>query len=94
MVKTLAILGYGQRGQIYADYARKHPEEFRLVAVTDNDPAKRELASRQNDCRIFADYREFLAEGIPADLVAVATQDADHAEHAVACMERGYDLLL
>ncbi len=31
---------------------------------------------------------------IEADFIAVATQDEQHEEHAIACMEQGYDLLL
>ena len=94
MVVKIAILGLGQRGLIYANYAKSHPNEFEVVAITDNDPKKTALAKKEFSCPVFSDYRDFLSAGIDADIVAVATQDADHPEHAVACMEKGYDLLL
>ena len=92
--KKLAVVGYGQRGSIYANYALQNPEEFVVTAIVDNDENRRKLAASKHDCPVFSDYREFLAAGIEADLVAVATQDKDHREHAIACMEAGYDLLL
>ena len=92
--QTIVILGYGQRGKIYADYALNNPKEFTVGAIIDTDKARRELASSKHDCPIFADYKDFLQANIPADIVAIATQDIDHLEHAIACMEKGYDLLL
>ena len=94
MVVKIAILGLGQRGLIYADYAKSHPDEFEVTAITDNDPRKTEIAKQRFSCPVFSDYKQFLAAGIEADIVSVSTQDADHPEHAVACMEKGYDLLL
>ena len=92
--QTIAILGYGQRGKIYADYALNHPDEFKVSAIVDTDLSRRELAASRHDCPIFADYKDFLRANILADIVAVATQDSEHKEHAIACMEKGYDLLL
>ena len=92
--KKLAVVGYGQRGSIYADYALQKPAEFVVTAIVDNDKSRRELAASKHDCPIFEDYRDFIKAGIEADIVAVATQDKYHREHAIACMEAGYDLLL
>ena len=93
-VKNIAVFGYGQRGQIYANYALANPEEFKVVAVIEIDESRRRLAKSKHDCPIFSNYKDFLKAGIEADVVAVATQDCDHREHAIACMEAGYDLLL
>ena len=92
--KKLAIVGYGQRGSIFANYALQNPEEFVVTAITDIDENRRALASSKHDCPIFSDYHEFIEAGIEADIVAVATQDKEHREHAIACMEAGYDILL
>ncbi len=92
--QKIAIVGYGQRGSIYANYALNHPEEFEVVAITDADADRAALARSRHTCPVFSDYREFLSAKIAADIVAVATQDKDHAEHATACMRAGYDLLL
>ena len=95
-MKTLRmiILGYGQRGRIYGDYAAAYPEEYEVVAVVDCDEKKREMAAEKFGCPVFADYQSMLEADIPADFIAVATQDEQHEEHAIACMEKGYDLLL
>ena len=90
----LAILGFGQRGMIYAAYAKQHAEEFVVTAITDIDPQKREIAAREYGCPVFDSYEKMLSSGVDADIIAVATQDCDHPEHTVACMEKGYDVLL
>lgn len=93
--KKLVVLGLGQRGNIYASYAKTYPEKFELVAVIENDEKRREYAKREYPgTRIFDNYQDFLKEKITADIVAVATQDEDHKEHSIAMMSAGYDLLL
>lgn len=93
--KKLVVFGLGQRGNIYAAYAKKYPEKFELVAIIENDENRAEYAQREHPgARLFKDYRDFLKEKIQADLVAVATQDEDHKEHSIAMMAAGYDLLL
>ncbi|MBQ8321474.1 MAG: Gfo/Idh/MocA family oxidoreductase [Clostridia bacterium] len=92
--QKIAVVGYGQRGSIYANYALQKPEEFVVTAIVDNDPDRLDLAKSLHTCPTFSDYKDFLAAGIEADIVAVATQDKDHREHAIACMAAGYDLLL
>ena len=94
MQVKIAILGYGKRGAIYAHYAKNFPEEFKVVAVAEIDPVKREIAKATHNCPVFEDWKEMLSSNLQADIIAVATQDADHPEHAVACMEKGYDTLL
>ena len=93
--KKLVIFGYGARGRIYADYAKNYPEQFDLVAVIEINPELIEKArAKFPNAKIFSDYKDFLAEKIPADIVAVATQDEQHKEHSIAMMKAGYDLLL
>ena len=94
MQVKIAILGYGKRGAIYARYAQNNPDKFKVTAVAEIDPVKREIASNLHGCPVFEDWREMLNSNLQADIIAVATQDADHPEHAVACMERGFDILL
>lgn len=95
-MKTLKmiILGYGQRGRIYGDYAAAYPKEYEVVAVVDCDEEKRKCAREKFGCPVFRDYQSMLNANIPADFVAIATQDEQHEEHAISCMEKGYDLLL
>ena len=94
-MKKIVIFGYGARGQIYAGFAEKYPNQFSLVAVIENNPERLEKAKNlHKNVPVFADYHEFLAKRIDADIVAVCTQDADHKEHAIAMMKAGYHLLL
>ena len=93
--KKLVVFGLGPRGNIYAAFAKKYPEKFELVASIENDEKRREYAKTEYPCtRLFENYQAFLQEKIAADIVAVATQDEDHKEHAIAMMQAGYDLLL
>ncbi len=94
MQVKIAILGYGKRGSIYATYAKNHPDKFKVVAVTETDAIKREIAKANHNCPVFEDLSEMLNSNLKADIIAVATQDVDHPEHAVACMEKGFDILL
>jgi predicted dehydrogenase len=93
--KKLVVFGLGARGNIYATFAKTYPEKFDLVAIIENDAKRLDFAkTAYPGARLFASYQDFLAEKIDADIVAVATQDEDHKEHAVAMMGAGYDLLL
>ncbi len=95
MRKKLVVFGYGQRGSIYAEYALQFPEEFELVSIIENS-VQRIQKAKENcpNVPIYEDYIEFLRNKIPADIIAVCTQDGQHKEHAIAMMEAGYDLLL
>ena len=93
--KKLVVFGLGARGTIYANFAKAYPEKFELVAIIENNPERLNYAkTAYPGACLFADYHDFLAENIAADILAVATQDEDHKEHAIAMMQAGYDLLL
>ena len=34
------IMGFGDRGQVYAEYAKKAPERFEIVGVVDPDTVR------------------------------------------------------
>ncbi len=93
--KKLVVFGYGQRGSVYASFAQKHPEKIALQAIIENSPQRNALAKATfPNVPIYESYKEFLEAKILADIVAVATQDEQHKEHAIAMMAAGYDLLL
>ena len=93
--KRLVIFGYGQRGSGYAAFAKKYPDKFEVVAVIETDE-NRICAVKEShpNALIFRDYHEFINAKVFADIVAVATQDNQHKEHAIAMIKAGYDLLL
>ena len=90
----LVVFGYGARGKIYANYAKAYPDEYELTAICEIDEKRRNQAQSLHNCPVYADYKDMLKAKPEADIIAVATQDDDHEEHAIACMEAGYDLLL
>ena len=94
---TFAILGAGNRGTRYSAVQLKFPDEMQVVAVA--DPKKDRLASIQKmldlpDEALFDGADSLLAAEKCADIMVIATQDAQHRDHAIRAMEKGYDLLL
>ena len=94
---TFAILGMGNRGTAYAAKQLKFPEEMEVVAMADNrrerlDSANKYLHLPEN--RLFDGAESILSVPKMADIMVIATQDAQHREHAIRAMELGYDLLL
>jgi len=61
---------------------------YRITAVADPEPERREQAVRELGCRAFADYREMLKHA-DAELVCIATRNRDHAPHALAALASG-----
>ncbi len=95
ITKNLVVFGLGQRGNIYATFAKTFPDKFNLVAIIENDKKRIDYAKNTfKNVKVFSDYKEFLLQNIKADLVAISTQDESHKEHAIAMMRAGYDLLL
>jgi len=93
--KKLVVFGLGARGVIYAAFAKMYPEKFELIAIIENNTERLKYAkTTYPGTKLFSNYKDFLADEISADIVAVATQDEDHKEHAIAMMRAGYDLLL
>lgn len=94
---TLAAIGCGGRTQTYLGLAAKQPQRYTVVAAADPDEIRVKAvaaASGNPHFRCFRDDQEILAQPQFADVMLIGTQDAQHAEHAIAAMERGYHLLL
>ena len=94
---TAVVLGAGSRGEIYASYAREHPEELKIVAVAEPREDRRRLLARahgipEENC--FASWEELLARPRMADAAFVCTLDDQHTRPAVEALHRGYHVLL
>lgn len=92
-----AVVGYGNRGQVYADYSLDRPNEIEIVAVIDiNRERLDEAKERYNlgESELFTDIDSFLAKKIPADIVINATMDNEHYETGLKILNAGYDMLL
>ena len=96
MKKTVAIVGFGSRGQMFASRIREEGR-IELVAIAEVFDAARNVGITQyglpeNMCFKSAD--EFFAKGKICDAIFLCTQDAQHKEMAIRAMELGYDMLL
>lgn len=94
---TFAILGMGNRGTAYASKQLKFPEEMEVVAMADNRRERLDSANKHlhlPEDRLFDSADSILSVPKMADIMVIATQDAQHKDHAIRAMELGYDLLL
>ena len=96
-MKTAILIGAGDRGGIYADWARKNPAKCKITGVAEPVASLRERIARFHDIslhRQFESWHDILEEPKFADAVIIATPDRLHAEPALQALERGYHLLL
>ena len=94
---TFAVLGMGNRGSVYAGMQLRYPEEMEVTAMADTRPERLTAANKYLNLpedRIFHSAEALFAQPRLADIMVIATQDAQHKEHAIRAMELGYDLLL
>lgn len=91
------LLGYGNRGGIYADHALDYSDEMKIIAVIEINPIRLEAAKKRyslSDDAAFLSLDEFLTKNIRADLVIDAVMDEMHYETAMKIIRAGYKNLL
>ena len=95
---TVAIAGCGSRGKdCYAKSQHKIPEQMKIVAIADIDPAKVEEVKNEYNVSpemCFDSAEAMLAQPKLADVMFICTMDRQHYSHAMAALDLGYDLLL
>ncbi|HEY3418688.1 MAG TPA: Gfo/Idh/MocA family oxidoreductase [Armatimonadota bacterium] len=94
---TVAILGAGGRGQGFAQIIGEMSHLAQVVAVAEPRDAYRQRMVenyRIPDAHVFTSWQEFIAQPKLCDAVVISTMDRDHAVPAIACLEKGYHLLL
>lgn len=94
---SFVVVGAGGRGNAYAAYTKRYPEEGRVAAVCEPDEGRRNRLADAYDVPLdmrFADWRDILDKPQLADAVLICTQDADHKDPAVALAPKGYHILL
>lgn len=94
---TFAIMGMGNRGYAYGTRILKHPESAEITAMADNRRERLVTANKYANLpedRLFDSGEALLEADKLADIMIIATQDAQHKNHAIRAMEKGYDLLL
>ncbi|MBQ9480687.1 MAG: Gfo/Idh/MocA family oxidoreductase [Clostridia bacterium] len=91
------IMGFGDRGQVYAEYAEKRPDVFEIAGVVDPDPVRVEKAKKRYNLKeeyCFTDPAEFYARDKFCDAVINATMDSLHYATTAPLLEKGYNVLL
>lgn len=94
---TAIVLGAGNRGNVYGDYAVANPDELDIVGVAEPIPIRNERFTKKH--QIEERYRfttwEHVFE-VPkfADAVIITTPDDLHYGPAMKALEMGYHLLL
>ena len=89
------LIGAGQRGMIYAQYARERGHE--VSAIAEPDAVKRQIAGDVfgiPEGLRFHTGKELLEQPKLGDAAIIATMDRDHFQEAIPAMEKGYHLLL
>lgn len=92
-----ALLGAGNRGQIYCDYALTCPEELEIVSVVDINAFKMNEAGDKYRIKKemrFLDLDAFIKANVSCDFVINATMDEMHYETSMKLIEAGYNLIL
>jgi len=89
------LIGAGNRGMTYAQWAKNH--RITIAAVAEKRPDR--LADAANKLDIpshlcFSEADELLRMEKLADAAIIATMDRDHYGHVMQALERGYDILL
>ena len=93
----LIIVGAGNRGRVYADYALRHPDEAQVVAVAEPRSEYRNALARAHELpekAVYASWAEAAAQEKFADAAVIATPDTLHTGPVHAFAQQGYHLLL
>ena len=97
-MKTVAIIGAGQRGQdIYANFIKNHSEMVKVVAVVEPNYFRRETLVREHNIpqeNIFTNWDDFFKREKLADLAIISTLDRLHYEPTMKALDKGYNILL
>lgn len=88
-----AVLGLGHIGTRHADMVAAH-DECELVAIIDTNPDLKQRVEQNYGVPYYSSLQDFLRSGIQADVINIATPNAQHAEQAVLCIESGNHVVI
>lgn len=93
----IAILGFGQRGFVYANIIKQNPDLLELACVCEINPAKKPLIMNMFGVKeedYYVNHLEMFKKGKLADILVISTMDQDHYIQAMEALDLGYDILL
>ncbi|XP_020493850.1 putative oxidoreductase YteT [Labrus bergylta] len=91
------VVGAGNRGDSYSQFASIHPERMKVVGVADPRRFARTKIQQQHkieDGNVFSEWKSIAEREKFADAVLICTPDRHHKEPAVAFANKGYHMLL
>lgn len=91
------VLGAGARGNIYAGYAKKYPDEMEIVGFAEPIPLRSQRFAKKYNIpqnRRFITWEHVFREPRFADAVIISTPDHLHYGPAMQAMAKGYQVLL
>lgn len=93
----VAIIGGGNRGWAFSQFALAYTDRMRVVAVAEPDPAKRARIAGPHQIepgRQFADWRDLAASPQLAEAAYNSTVESLHYDSTMALLDSGYHVLL
>jgi predicted dehydrogenase len=89
----MGVAGLGRAGWSNHVAAIRDRDDYILTDVVDPDEERLAEAQAEFECCIYQDYNQFLDRS-DAELIVVATQSRDHAEHAIRALQAGKHVLV
>jgi predicted dehydrogenase len=93
----LIIAGAGDRGFVYASYAKEHPDRARVVGVAEPRDFYREKMAKEYSIaeeNVFNDWKDLAKRDKFADVAIITTRDHMHRDPAITFAKKGYHILL
>ena len=91
------MIGAGQRGNAYAEYAKTNPGNFEFVGVAEPHTIRQASFANQykiDNANCLNTWEDVFAREKWAEVVLICTPDHMHYGPAMAAIEKGYDVLL
>ncbi len=95
--QTAVVLGAGNRGNVYGNYAVQYADELDIVGVAEPIPIRKERFSKLHKIkkkRQFVTWEHVFEKKKFADIIIITTPDDLHYGPAMKALEMGYDVLL
>lgn len=94
---TAVVIGAGSRGNTYANFAVKYPEQLDIIGVAEPIPLRRTRFMEKHAIdqkNSFTTWEEVFKRPKFADAVIITTPDDLHYAPCMKALEMGYDILL
>lgn len=93
---NVALIGVGAQGRVLIE-SLLHIPGVRMLAICDIWDYSQQFGSRYlkkygHNVNVYEDYREMLDKEKDLHAVVIATPDFMHAEHTIACLDKGLDV--